>query len=62
MARSGLPEPVIFDFLAHKIDKTMNMPGGPRDEDEVRNPGPPGSSSHSHSDLRPDRRQPGTNP
>jgi hypothetical protein len=35
MRALGLPEPVLFDFLAHKIDKTMNSPKGPRNQFEV---------------------------
>jgi hypothetical protein len=35
MRALGLPEPVLFDFLAHKIDKTMNSRKGPRNQFEV---------------------------
>lgn len=36
MRACGLPEPVILDFLAHKLHKTINTRGGPRDENGVR--------------------------
>jgi hypothetical protein len=36
MRSAGLPEPVILDYLAHGLHKTLNSRGGPRDEDEVR--------------------------
>ena len=36
MRKIGLPEPVLLDFLAHKVDQTRNTRGGPRDDDEVR--------------------------
>jgi hypothetical protein len=32
----GLPEPVILDYIAHRMHKTLNTRGGPRNEDEVR--------------------------
>jgi hypothetical protein len=36
MRGCGLPEPVILDYLANKVHKTLNTRGGPRDENEVR--------------------------
>jgi hypothetical protein len=36
MRSFGIPEPVLLDFLAHKLHNTMNTRGGPRDENEVR--------------------------
>ncbi|MFO0910904.1 MAG: hypothetical protein U0794_21615 [Isosphaeraceae bacterium] len=36
MRLAGLPEPMIFDFLANKLHRTLNTRGGPRDENEVR--------------------------
>lgn len=36
MRAVGLPEPVILDYLSHALDKTINTPGGPRDQHEVR--------------------------
>lgn len=37
MMRSvGIPEPVLLDFLANGLHKTMKSRGGPRDEDQVR--------------------------
>jgi hypothetical protein len=36
MRSAGLPEPVILDYLAHGLHKTINTRGGPRDADQVR--------------------------
>ena len=37
MRQIGLPEPVILDWICtNKIHKSLNSPGGPRTEDEVR--------------------------
>jgi hypothetical protein len=36
MRACGLPETVILDYLAHKLHRTLNTRGGPRDENEVR--------------------------
>ena len=36
MRACALPEPVILDYLAHKLHKLINTRGGPRDENDVR--------------------------
>lgn len=36
MRAVGIPEPVILDYLANKLDKSINTRGGPRDQDGVR--------------------------
>lgn len=36
MRSFGIPEPSIFEFLAHKLHTTINTRGGPRDPGEVR--------------------------
>ncbi len=36
MRRYGMPETIIFDYLANELDHYRNMRGGPRDRNEVR--------------------------